>query len=428
MIVLQPGDIVSINGQFYMIGPGLISLSGASPVPVPPPPPPVPAPLVLPPGFRPFPATDPWNTDVSQMPVAGNSQTLLAAMGLSSPLHPDFGAPYQGQPNGIPFNVIDSTGTPLSPITFNYADESDPGPYPIPVGAVVEPPSDSHLLLIDPAKMKLWEVFGAAQSAGGVWTGSSGAIWDLSRLQAGQRPAGWTSADAAGLPIFPGLVRFAEVQFGVISHALRFTVKNTRRACLAPASHWASNSTDPTLPPMGLRVRLKASVDLSTFSGPAHVIGAALKKYGMILADNGGAFFISGEPGPWDDMALADLKRLTGADLEVVNTGAGITVDPTPPVPPAAPYIYAYLTNGRVPLGPNPTVPQGSFLYMEGANFGVPAGLIRLNGVPAVVWSWAATEIAIAVPSVSTNGAFSTVTITRADGSAFTLTAMVKVQ
>jgi hypothetical protein len=243
-----------------------------------------------------------------------------------------------------------------------------------------------------------------------------------------QRPAGFTSADAAGLPIFPGLVRFAEVQAGVISHALRFTVKNTRRAYLSPANHWASNSTDPTLPPMGLRVRLKASADLSTFSPPARVIGAALKKYGMLLADNGGAWFISGEPGPWNDLQLADLKRLTGKDMEVVNTGAILTADTTPPVPPSPPFISAYLGPGRVPLPANPTVAQGSFLYMEGVSFGVPAGSVVFNGQPAVVWSWGATEIVIAVPSVSTNGAFSTITITRADGSVFTFPAAVIVR
>jgi hypothetical protein len=390
--------------------------------------PPPPGPLTLPVGFRAFPPGDPWNTDISAMPVDPSSAAYLTAIGLQAPLHPDFGALYQGLPNGTPFNVIDSVKTPLIPISFNYQSESDPGPYPILSGAVVEPPTDSHLLLIDPAKMKLWEVFGAALSPGGVWTGSSGAVWDLTRLCAGQRPAGWTSADAAGLPIFPGLVRYQEVQGGVITHALRFTAPRTRRAYLSPANHWASASTDPGLPPMGLRLRLKAAVDLSALSPPAQVIGAALKRYGMLLADNGGALFLSGEPGPWSDLQLADLKKLHGADFEAVNTGAVLTADSTPPVPPAAPYINAYLGTGRVPLPPNPTVVPGSFLYMEGANFGEPAGKITFNGKPAAVWSWGATEMVIAVPAVSTKGALSTITITRADGSAFTLTAAVIVR
>jgi hypothetical protein len=411
-ITIGVNNTVTVNGVNYNVS---VILTPVGPVIVP-------VPVILPAGFRTFPANDPWNTDIGQMPVDANSATYLTSIGLASPIHPDFGA----GTNGIPFNVIDSSKVPLVPISFNYADESDPGPYPIPVGAIVEPPTDSHLLLVDPIAMREWDIFGATLT-GGAWHGSSGAIWNLSNLAAGQRKAGWTSADAAGLPIFPGLVRFGEVQSGVINHALRFTVPKTRRAYLSPASHWASTSTDPTLPPMGLRLRLKASVNTSTFSKPVQVICAALKRYGMLLADNGGAWFVSGEPGAWDDTQLADLKLLHGTDLEVVNTGAILTADTAPVTFPGPPVISQYLGPGRTPLPLNPTVAQGSILFVEGIYFGSTPGKAQFNGLPVTILSWGDSEIAFAVPFVSTNGALSTITITRSDASYY-MSAAIKVQ
>lgn len=381
-------------------------------------PPPV---LTLPAGFRPFPATDPWNTDVSQMPVDANSATYLASIGLTAPLHPNFGALFNGQPNGMPFNVVDSTQTPPVPISFSLAAESDPGPYPIPASPQIEAGSDAHLLLVDPKAMKLWEVYQAAKTATG-WQGGSGAVWDLAKLQSGQRPAGWTSADAAGLPIFPGLVRFDEVQAGAINHALRFTVPHTRRAYLSPANHWASTSTDPALPPMGLRVRLKALVDTSSFSQPAQVICAALKKYGMILADNGSAWFISGEPNDaWNDLQLADLKKLHGSDLEVVNTGATLTQDGSPPPPPPPPpgngVIYKVILTNDPSFTAIRTAAAGSSILVSGNNFG-GAGTVTVAGLPLPVTTWTNTVIVGVLPAV-TAPAVGPVTITPAGGTAF---------
>jgi hypothetical protein len=210
------------------------------------------------------------------------------------------------------------------PVTFEYADESDPGPYPIPPNPPIEGGPDSegdrHILIIDRDNHRLYELFSAYPTEKG-WRAGSGAIFDLDSNAL--RPAGWTSADAAGLPIFPGLVRYDEVmEKGEIKHALRFTARRTQRGYISPARHFASSSSDPNLPPMGLRVRLKADYDVSGFPRPVQVILTALKKYGLLLADNGGNWFISGAPDPrWDDEALATIKRVKGRDLEVVDTG-----------------------------------------------------------------------------------------------------------
>ena len=279
-------------------------------------------------GIRPFPEDDPWNTDISTAPVDPNSDRLIASIGLDAHLHPDFGAPYQGAPNGIPYVVV-SGNQPQVPLKFQYADESDPGPYPIPPDAPVEggrkAKGDRHVIVIDRESWKIYELFAAYPDGKGGWRAGSGAIFDFKRNTT--RPAGWTSADAAGLPIFPGLVRYDEVMGqGEIRHALRFTVRRTRRAYVAPARHWASRSTDPNLPPMGMRVRLKKSVDISRYPKEAQVILRALKKYGMLLADNGSPWFIQGTPDDrWNDGRLAAIKRIKGRDLEVVKMGKIVT-------------------------------------------------------------------------------------------------------
>jgi hypothetical protein len=261
--------------------------------------------------------------------VDPNSAALVASCGATRRVHADFGTVWNGAPNGIPY-VIVSGSQGRVPVTFDYADESDPGPYPIPADAPIEGgPSgtgDRHVLVIDRDSWTLYELFAAYPVNGGAsWRAGSGAVFDLSSNEL--RPAGWTSADAAGLPIFPGLVRYEEaVERGEIAHALRFTCPTTRRAYVHPARHWASSRTDANLPPMGMRVRLKASVDLTTYPAEVRVILTALKTYGMLLADNGSAFYISGAPDPrWSDDNLATLGRLTGADFEVVKMGTIVT-------------------------------------------------------------------------------------------------------
>jgi hypothetical protein len=266
-----------------------------------------------------FPSTNPWNQDVSGLPVAANSANYLSAiagLGGNQKLHADFGG---GGAYGIPYITVPGTQAKV-PVDFtDYADESDPGPYPIPLAAPIEAGSDAHVLAVDRDHCKLYELYAASRGAGR-WSASSGAVFDL-RSNA-LRPDGWTSADAAGLPIFPGLVRYDEVASGHIDHALRFTVSRTQRAYLHPATHWASSSTDVNLPPMGLRFRLKAGFDLSPYTGQARVVLNALKKYGMIVADNGSNWFITGSADArWNDDNLNQLKTVPGSAFEVVNTG-----------------------------------------------------------------------------------------------------------
>lgn len=277
-------------------------------------------------GRRPFPDDNPWNTPVDRMPLDPNSNALIASIGLTKGLHPDFGANYNGGPFGIPYVVV-SGNTPGVRVAFDYADESDSGLYPIPSGAPVEGGAssggDRHVLVVERDHWKLYELFAAYPvPRSRDWTAGSGAIFDLGSNAL--RPAGWTSADAAGLPIFPGLVRYDEVvEQGVIQHALRFTVQTTRRAYVNPARHYASSDTSPNLPPMGMRVRLKASFDISGFPPSARVILQALKTYGMMVADNGGDWFLSGAPDArWNDAELNTLKQVAGSNFEVVNMSA----------------------------------------------------------------------------------------------------------
>jgi hypothetical protein len=270
-----------------------------------------------------FPADNPWNRDISGDPVDPNSANLIASIGLNTGLHPDFGTVWNNAPNGIPYVVVSGTQAKVS-VTFDYADESDPGPYPVPANAPIEggasSTGDRHVLIIDKDNKKLYELFSAYPQGSG-WHAGSGAVFDLTSNNL--RPAGWTSADAAGLPIFPGLARYDEaVQQGAINHALRFTVSRTRRAYVAPATHFASSNTDPNLPPMGMRVRLKASFDVTPFPPCMRVILTALKKYGMFVADNGSNWYISGAPDPrWSDSDLATISQVKGSNFEVVRMG-----------------------------------------------------------------------------------------------------------
>jgi hypothetical protein len=275
-------------------------------------------------GRRPFPSDSPWNQRIDKESVDPNSDAIIAAIGLSSHLHPDFAR----SPNsGIPYVVVPGNSAGI-PVVFESESESDPGPYPIPSNAPIEGGSsskgDRHILVIDRDNWKLYETWKSVHR--GTWVkAGSGAVFDLNSND--QRPAGWTSADAAGLPVFPGLVRYDEVVMrGKIEHALRFTARRTRRAYVAPARHFASQSEETTLPPMGMRVRLKANFDISAFPECAQVVLKALKTYGMILADNGGNWYISGAPDPrWDETELNSLIRVLGRDLEVVKMGELVT-------------------------------------------------------------------------------------------------------
>src|SRR5262245_23834446 len=257
-------------------------------------------------GRRIFPPDNPWNQDISQNPVDPNSANLMATIGKNKPLHPDFGTMYKGAPNGIPYVVVTGNQKRV-PIEFRYADESDPGPYPVPLDAPIEggPKSDGdrHVLAVDRDNWKVYELFNVFPTTGG-FKAASGAIFDLKTGK--MRPWGWTSADAAGLPILPGLVRYDEVmEAGKIEHALRFTVDTSRRAYVPPATHFASRDNNPNLPPMGMRVRLKASFKFDDYPQECRVILRALQKYGMFVADNGGDWFVTGAPDPrWNDRNL----------------------------------------------------------------------------------------------------------------------------
>jgi hypothetical protein len=264
-----------------------------------------------------FPITNVWNVRIDGRAVAADSATLIGTIGLHKGLHMDFGS-FAGY--GIPYQVV-AGSTPTATVAFDYDDESDHVGYPIPASPLIEgggAPGDRHMLMVDRDGCRLVELYNARKS-GGVWHAGSGATWDL-RSNA-LRPAGWTSADAAGLPILPGLVRYDEVTAGQIAHALRFTTDTTRTAYIYPARHQAGAGPNLGYPPMGLRVRLKSSYDTSGFSAQARPIAVALQRYGMILADNGSDWYISGASDPrFDDDVLHQLDVIEGSDLEVVDT------------------------------------------------------------------------------------------------------------
>jgi hypothetical protein len=268
-----------------------------------------------------FPQSNPLNQNISHAPVDPRSAAYIASIGLTGHLHPDFGT---NPSYGIPYAVVGPQQHEM-PITFTaYNGESDPGPYPIPANARIEGPpageeGDRHVLVLQRGSCKLFELYAARRSRAG-WEAGSGAVFNL-RSNA-LRPEGWTSADAAGLPIFPLLVRYPEVRAGRIGHALRVTVERTQRGYIHPATHFASSSSDPNLPPMGLRLRLKAGYSLQGFHGETLVVLRALKRYGLIVADNGSSWYISGAPDPrWNDENLEQIKRVPGSAFEAVRTG-----------------------------------------------------------------------------------------------------------
>jgi hypothetical protein len=269
-----------------------------------------------------FPKSNVWNQRVDRLPVASNSAEIIRSIGADRGLKADFGSGlWEGAPIGIPITVV-GRRQPKTRVAFEYAEESDRVAYPIPRNVAIEggrrSNGDRHALIADRDSCKLYELF-ALYPQGRGWRAGSGAVWNLrsNRL----RPAGWTSADAAGLPILPGLARYDEVRRGIIDHALRFTVRRTRRAYVYPARHFASSSDDPNLPPMGLRVRLKASFDVSGFPRQSRIVLTALKRYGMMVSDNGSDWFITGAPSPgWRNNDLRSLARVKGSDFEVVDT------------------------------------------------------------------------------------------------------------
>jgi len=268
-----------------------------------------------------FPANNPLNQEIAHAPVAPNSAAYIVSIGLTGHLHPDFGT---NPSYGIPYTVVGLHQSKV-PVKFTeYGEESNPGPYPIPANAPVEgagEAGDRHVLVLQEGSCKLYELYNAQRDASHGWEAGSGAVFNLRSNVL--RPNGWTSADAAGLPIFPLLVRYPEVHAGQIDHALRVTVQRTQAGFIHPATHFASSSTDPALPPMGLRLRLKASYSLAGFHGESLIILRALKRYGLIVADNGSSWYITGAPDPrWNDEDLEQIKRVPGSAFEAVQTGS----------------------------------------------------------------------------------------------------------
>ena len=275
-----------------------------------------------------FPADNIWNTPVDTLPRHALSDAYVDAIGRDTEFHADFGSgiwpPDDGGPIGIPYVVVPAD-QPGVPVSFTYDDESDPGPYPVPLDAPIEggPQSDGdrHILIVQAGACRLYELYDAWPREDGGWDAGSGAIYDLNSHTL--RPAGWTSADAAGLPILPGLVRYDEVAAGEISHALRFTAPDTQRAFVWPARHFASDLTEAHYPPMGQRFRLRAGFDMSDFAPQVQVILRAMQRYGIILADNGSPWYVSGAPDErWDNDMLHELDRLTGDDFEAVDVSS----------------------------------------------------------------------------------------------------------
>jgi hypothetical protein len=273
-------------------------------------------------GLQIFPRSNAWNKRVDTSRVDKNSKKLIK--GITGKLHADFGANWDGGPFGIPYVVVSGSQAKV-PVSFAYRDESDPGPYPIPADAPIEGGSgsagDRHVLVVDRDNKVLYELYDARPINGGAsWTAGSGAVFDLTSNKL--RPKGWTSADAAGLPILPGLVRYDEVASGKITHAIRFTVATTRKAFVSPARHQAGSTRSSSRPPMGMRVRLKKSFKISGYPQQARVILQAMKTYGLILADNGTNWYFSGAPDRnWNDDQLNTIKKVPGSAFEVVKMG-----------------------------------------------------------------------------------------------------------
>jgi hypothetical protein len=326
-------------------------------------------------GFVPFPSDNLWNKDISSATVDPNSANIINFIGPTIGIHPDFGqGEYNGSYMGIPYTVVDSTQLPI-PINYQaYGSESDPGPMPIPLTAPIEgypnPGSgDRHVLVVDKSNCFLYELYSSYPQTSS-WNADSGAVWDL--LSDEQRPYTWTSGDAAGLPIFPGLVRYDEVAAGAINHAIRFTLPNTSAGFTPPASHWAATSTNTYAPPMGTRLRLKASFDISSYSAANQVIFNAMKKYGLILADNGSAMYISGAPDDrWSNSDLHLLNGATAADFDVIQ-------------------ISPLYTNSNVPAGTNPQI----------ASFSASSTTISSGASVTLSWQVTGADYIIISPTV----------------------------
>lgn len=320
--------------------------------------PPTPTPTILPPqiaGCDIFPADNIWNTPIDTAPVDANSAAYVNTIGANRTLHPDFGSGlWNGGPIGIPFITVRSSQSKVA-VTFQYADESDPGPYPVPTNAPIEGGPDSsgdrHVLMLEQDNCQLYELYSSYPQRDGSWTAGSGAIFDLKSHTL--RPDTWTSADAAGLPVLPGLVRYDEVASGEIRHAIRFTAPQTRRSYIWPARHYASSLTAANYPPMGQRFRLRADFPLNTFSPQVQVILRAMQKYGIILADNGSAWYISGAPDErWNNDLLGELGRVHGSDFAAVNVAGLMLNRDSGQVRPSTPIIrnqHVYLPAVRRP-------------------------------------------------------------------------------
>jgi hypothetical protein len=346
-------------------------------------------------GFIPFPADNLWNQNIAGAPVDPNSGAYINFIGTTTPLHPDFGSGlYAGQSIGIPYIVV--SGTAPVKITFTeYGDESDPGPMPVPANAPIEGDpkpgkGDRHVLVLDRDNCWLYELYNSHLLKNGNWDAGSAAVWDL--LNDEQRPYTWTSADAAGLPVFPGLARYDEYAEGAIQHALRFTLQNSQAAFTPPASHWAANSTNPYAAIMGMRLRLKASYDISGFPPQSKVILAALQQYGMIMADNGSSMFITGDPDSrWDNNDLGELKTVPASAFEVV------LMNP----------IY---TQNNIPQGANPTI----------ASFTANPQTVSAGASVTLSWSVSNGEYSIVTPQVGVMRGTST-TVTPTETTIYTL-------
>jgi len=349
-------------------------------------------------GFVPFPAGNLWNTDISAAPVDPNSANYINFIGASTTVHADFGSGlYNGQSIGIPYQVVSAAQAKVPIKLGAYASEDDAGPMPIPSNALIEGypkpgNGDRHVLVLEKDSCWLYELGNARTTSTG-WSADAAAVFDMTINE--QRPYTWTSADAAGLPIFAGLARYDEVAAGAIRHALRFTIPTTQRAFTPPASHWASSVTNPNAPPMGLRLRLRAGFDISGFSKTNQVILTALKIYGLILADNGSAIYISGAPDPrWSNDDLHNLGKLTASDFEVVQMTN----------------IY---TPANVPAGPAPTI--SSFT----ANPSSPAA----GQAVTLSWTVANSEYIIVTPQAGAVRGNSVVVVPNAGKTTFTLEA-----
>ncbi|HTR48327.1 MAG TPA: hypothetical protein VMM16_13165 [Verrucomicrobiae bacterium] len=335
-------------------------------------------------GFVPFPADNLWNTDISNAPVDPNSAALINFIGGSVGLHADFGSgQYNGSIIGIPYLVVNSSQGPVTINFTAYGDESDPGPMPIPTNAPIEgdpnPSGDQHVLVLDNNNCWLYELFDAQPSGSG-WNAGSAAVWDLTAGE--QRPYTWTSADAAGLPIFPGLARYDEVASGAVRHALRFTLQSSRAAFTPPASHWAANSSNSNAAVMGMRLRLKQNFDISGFSAANQVLLTAMKKYGLIMADNGSSMYISGAPDDrWSNDDLHNLGSVTASDFEVVQMNPIYTSANVPQG--AAPVISSFTASSQSVSAGTPVTLSWS---VSGASYLIVSpGIGAIRGASAVV-------------------------------------------